>query len=857
MGAFDDLIPPDSKEQAPTANAVQRMLNGPVRGLSNVVGLPGTMMETAGKALRVAPEGRPDPADDLAALGHFVGPENVRRPLQSLGVIPPENYKAPTAGGRMLDTVNEYVYGAAPAIAAAPARAATELAAATGAGAGGAVARELAPQSPIAELLTSLVTGGGTAGAINAVKRASGWIGDVVSRYTPSGQRQRVATDLKSVAVDPGTAAENLETQPTHETGGFKTTSGTLSNDEGLIGLERGFANEPKYVARVRGNERSISDNTNQTLDETLGASGAQTGKFFDEQRQGMAKAADEQVADAEKNLAAGEQDLAKNQAELEAQGGRQTQSSMTAREAILNAKKTDDAALRQAYDKIDPNSPASFDNAYAAAVAARKEVGETGDVPPIIQRIIAKRKPEAAPAEGAAAADAEIPSQTAKEPPAPKNFAEIQADLRNVNQAIVEAERSGRPNDARLLGKVRDGINADLDQMGANNEALRSANALYRESYAPKYREGATADVLKREGTLGSDTIDAYMKSPEGAQQLQSIVGKDPAAQKAVRDWFVSDMVGTAPAGKISADRLDKWIKDRSDMLAAFPAVRQEVQQMRNRIANGSAKVGQLENDLKSAVEAQKSTGQALKDDPTSYFVGADPVAAVNTAMSGKNAAGDMQQLVAAARKDSSGEALQGLKNATKEWLNRDIRNAGSMTKNDAAVTTYKDFKVSFAKMNDRLTDPATRKALGQVFSPDELSTLDRYRKQLELLDRRNVQGTVGSSTLSLAQSAAKVDNIENVLKAYAGPIKGSAMARIAGFVETHFLGDPAQKMRQLMFDAMMDPQLARTLLLTPTEKNAPQIQKTLSTWLASSSAFGSNVENSEGGKSQKETPK
>lgn len=877
-GAFDDLIPSRRPEQP---NSFQAAMNGPLKGVTNMLGfLPGvaeavtsgpaptpTQTLFGGGPVTEAVDSVLDAPRTVAhAIGKFFSPDALQKPLRTMGLMPEDpNYQAPTAAGRMMDTANEYLYGGAVPAIMSPALAGPMLLANTGAAVEAAPARELFPDNPIAEMVAALAGGTGLPMMANTAARTGSMVKRAAEPFTESGRQKRAGEIMRNAVESSGGTVENavgaLDQAASVNTGGYKATTGTLSNNEGLIALERGQATDPRYVARTRENDAAISGNVNATLDSSKGAQPAATGKFLEGQQAGMLDQADQSVANAEGRLASGKADLAAEQGALDAQQQVGARASAEARDKILAAKAEDDKAIRAAYGAVDPNLPADFTNTHAAAVKAKAEVGDTGVVPSIVDRIISERAPVPDKTVKTGLLDQDGAPITRQEAPKPKTFFELEADLKNVNQAIREAETAGRSNDARILGIVKDGINADLDKLGANNDALRAANQQYRESYAPKFKQGASADVL-RAGKGGaesavppSETIDRYMRSPEEAARLKSIIGDNPEGAKNVRDWFVSDLAKTAPKGDMTADRVKVWMERNGALLDQFPAVKAEVQQMRNRLQNKSKMVGQMEQDVKTAAESRKETQAAYKDDPASLFIGGDPIEAVGTAMSGKNAEQKMRQLLAAAGKDGSGQAREGLVNATKEWLNRELRRAGAVVKGDnAAATEIGDLKVSFAKANDLMTDPQTRRALEAVLGKEDVAALDRVRKQLEISDRRNARGTTNSETADLMTNLAKGGDVGAAVSAWAGPIKGTAVNRLLGVAQKYLAGDPAGKAKQLILDAMLDPELARTLLLRPSEKNAVTLSQVLEKRMA---AVPSNAAPSVGNSEQNDSSK
>lgn len=672
---------------------------------------------------------------------------------------------------------------------------------------------------------------GPVADVVARPKALKGVFDRAVGAFTEPGQRLRVGKILGEAEVSPTAVADAAALNG----GGYKATTGTVSNTEKALELERGVATDPRYVQRVRENEKAVSQNVDRTLStdqrlkpgqpgfswRDLGkgeAQGDATKQFLTEQRQGMVDAADQNVAQTEADLAGEQGRLASTQGDVGTLADERVSAdaSATARERLLEIRTQDRRAIGEAYAQVDQDLPADFANTQAAAQQAMREVGETGTVPPILGRLAAERED--------------------------KTFFQLQADLRNVNQAIREAQAAGQDNTARVLGIARDGVNRDLDALGANNDALREANRLYREEFAPKYKQGASAEVFKR-GRNGaesavppSETLDKFLRTPEEAARLRSIMGNDPASLQAVEAWFINDMASVAPRGNIDAARVRVWLNRRGPVLDQFPQIRNRIQTMANNLGRSESAVADLERSVKDAGAARKMTEKDFDSDATRFFVDGDPVEAVGKALGGDNAAESFQQLAAAARKDPSGRALEGLRNATREHINRKVRNTGAVVKGDNAAdsVSLEDLKVSFDKLNKMLiAGSPERKAMEQVFSPDDMAALDKYRKQLEVSTRKDTQGVTGSNTTSLLSAAAKSDGVEESVLLGQGTIRGQATNRILRFFAKNVFGDVSGKIRKLLVDAVLDPELARTLMLEYTKSTEKVVERRLHTYI------------------------
>ena len=854
-------------------NQFQRAMHGPLKGIAGVLGLPGFALEGTANALDAAREGvhsavnwvtnsdapyEPSPVNrTLAEAGQSAGPQAMQGAFRAMGAMPADpNYEHPVAENRMLDTVNEYMAGAViPAGAAAkvekPALAIGELLAGLFGGATAAPVREAFPDQPLAELPAALIGASAPAAARSATARVGGTYRKLKDPYTDAGRQRQVSDVLKSAINETGGTVDdvvsNIKSGEALAGDGFAPTTGTTSGNSGLLAVERSAATSPRYVDRAQSNARSVADSVNDTLD-TTGATPAKAAQdFVGQQHNGMVKSADAAVDAANTDLAGAKTSLQAEQGAVPA-GGKAAASEtvkLRAEEARQGAK----VEVRKAYSEVDPNTPAAFDETVAAAKTAAAEIGDTGVVPPVIQRILKAREAQPS-AEDAAKLTDDVTALRKKwelDPDTPdadgtQTFADMERDLKNVNEAIREAQVAGKENTVRVLNIVKDGINADMDTLGASSDALRAANSKYANDYAPKYKTGPSKGVFREGGVPDSRAVDKYMQTKEGAVQLRSILDGDKAGTKAVEDWAVADLADTSRGTPLTANKIASWQAKRADMLDQFPSVRNRIESMRSSFGKSEGKIAALEQRVKDAVASGKETKAALKSAPAGALIDGDPTEAVGKALSGSNPADAFGQMVAAARKDPSGAALDGLRTAAKNWLNRHVRNTGKTTTegNAPAPLDVKDLKASYAKMNEFLSKPGMRKALSDVFDEKELKHLDRIRKRMETMDRVNTKATAGSDTADLLANLLRGSDVEDAIGAYLGPIQGTAMNRLRRFFEKNFMQGHRQKAADLLIDSMLDPDLAEALLLRPTEVSVPKIEKALGARLTSAAIAG-----------------
>lgn len=675
----------------------------------------------------------------------------------------------------------------------------------------------------------SRILSGGVAGATLEPNGIGRYLENKAYR-TENTAQEGAAGKLYDSTTNVPQALTNLDSADRINLGNVSLTSGKVSADPGLMRLERGvFTGMDKQgvlAGQDSANSRAISGNIDSTLSAPFGPTVDNPGNPIAKIQAGKQAAADAKTTTAKAAESKASVNLQNDQSAL-AQNAPTTQkanASIAASPKIQAQQQAAKADVNAAYAKVDPALTADFSGTHEAALAALQSAGDNEAVPALISQIAKSRAPKTA--EGVDGAPNTTEPHTAP-------FFQMQSDLRAVNDALGQARASGAANDARMLGMVKDGIVSDIAKLGSNDTALGEANAKYATDYAPLYKQGASADVL-RGGKGGADsavpvsqTIDRYMSNPDDAGRLSKILKGSPDGLSAVRDWFVSDLA--ASAGKNpTAKGVDSWISKNAAKLQAFPDVLSEVQQTRNKLLNGSNTLSQLQTDLATKTATADQTAKDFQATPGAKFVGAEPTDAVSKIMNGDNVVKNMQTALAQAAEDKTGAATEGVKNGVKDWLNQQIRRTGAVndTSNETGAPEMADLKTSLAKMNSLMLEGTdSRRALEGVFSPDEMKSLDLARKQIAVMSRGGDAARGGSDTAmnTAAGSNANLNAFEWL--SHMG-WAGKAAAGVGKAASRVWNGDVKGRYGQVMVQAMSDPATAAQLL---RRGDPGAIQKTL----------------------------
>lgn len=459
-------------------------------------------------------------------------------------------------------------------------------------------------------------------------------------------------------------------------------------------------------------------------------------------------------------------------------------------------------------------------------------------------------------------------------------------SDYKNVNQAISEAQEAGKDNTVRVLMAIREGMKKDLDAAGDVYPQLQAANKAWSEAMKI-YGDGGVLKARNKRGIVATeDTIDKTIRGNSGsedysaAQQLRDALKERPEGIQAVKDWFVNKLA-TETNG--TYDAMLKWMRNpkQAELLDVFPEARTELLRHTNairdhelqveaaKIATAQAKdvpkvnpehvprpINEAATRRRDAILAQAADIRAAQradvgNNAFARFAGRDPVKAVSQVLGSDDPVEAMRQIVAMAQQDTSGEAIQGLRNALKSWMNSAVELNGRPITSDMQPDVPLErgsLALAQAKLNAFLKEGAPlRPVLEVVYGPDsvELRAMDMARKQIEIFERTGRIGAGSSPTADLSLGASSYDEMmqNNVLglvsKLGRGMIpKGGAMNKLAwigdlfsGFYKKNL----AAMANQFTIDAMLDPDIAIEAMQPLTPENLPRANALLKAYFVS----------------------
>lgn len=671
-------------------------------------------------------------------------------------------------------------------------------------------------------------------------------VSTLVRPFTEPGRRAAVANQLVDAGVTLDAVDDGIRNTTPLADDGFNPTTAQVVGTQKAMELERGALNAVKgqpLRQRVFENQQSIAQNVDKALsgpEVPAGSANRQFGANLDAE----VKPLRDNVASLTNQRSAAEAKLATEQAAATAQARTADTASASIDDLYRQARDADTSAKAGLYDSAAEAGRAikfNVDPVIADAQAALADISRLKNPDPALSNAVATLEQLQLPAQSAptglldASGNAIVKSTPAAT--APVTVKDAIDALPKLSKAIDASRRALTGDTTDALMRIQQSLKTQLSEMaGAGDPAAlawQKAEANFRDNFAPVYRGGTDGtkpvtakldEAIRTGNAVPASEVGGKFLPPsssvgavEAIESFKKMAGRSGEWQKQGRQYLIGSMADNLGAGKVDATRAKQWLNKYRDAVDAVPGLRQEVQQMINRLDAGAATVGRLEGEIKDAAKALGEAETSFAKSPAGIWFDGDIGKAANSALSDP---ARMDALVAAAGKDPSGAALQEVKNEIGRIINWDVRQTGATATLDSGVRAPKaaDYKVSFDKMTKLLGDGTpSRAALTRLYGKEGVATLDKYVRQLELMAR-------GKSTMAVAGSDTSMNEAVKTAASMAadaavvsqGGFQGGAIARtvklLAGLAE-------GKKTAELRVMALTDPNLARALLM-PAEK-------------------------------------
>lgn len=710
----------------------------------------------------------------------------------------------------------------------------------TAAGAGAGVGQHLAPETPLGQLFGTLAGGVGGATAFNVATAPYAGTKAVVNYLRPDktvpGATTRIADmageRIQGAAIDPAEAAINIrtKTQQYRDAGITEPTAGLLSEDPGLIGVEKGLRNSDLKLpggSTVASNFARRDAQTRQGAADNLAdikpnANPRLATDFAERGVEAVRGAAQGKVTAAQSELdavtALRNADAGTLGGNIGNEAGASTAIDRTVR-GTLGEQRTQKNALYDEAKTAGENVPRGLEALTGAASEVKANVGKLNDPNAVAPVAIADRILTAAE-KGDSVSYADIVKLR------PELAAEIEKARQAGNGAMVESlvklKGAIEGETKRIIDDAaKPGATAEVKLLA---EKLAAADSNYQNVYKPNFVEGEGGkfrqDIARDTtgaNTQPSQTAKRFLTTQESAADLKRIVelaGNPADAQKGVRDYLFGRVAAEAMSGdKIVETRLNKWLAQNKGIIDQYPQVAQEMRDLQTRVQKNKMQGSAAEAQLARAKQGLGMTEREIERSGLGLMLGKDPANAIEAVMK----SGDPERAMASLVKQMGGKGAdaptaQAFKRAVADWVESKVTNQ------NPAATTEGSNPVSLAKLAK--VDDRYDKALAQAFTPQEMSSLQMVRKAVTDLSRlSSVRSTAGSNTAE--DIRAGMNLVELVAKGTQGVLKGGGTTRVARLMLSNLgLMNEGQAVGQVLSRAMHDPQLAAHLLERPVAK-------------------------------------
>lgn len=679
-------------------------------------------------------------------------------------------------------------------------------------------------------------------GLLAGVKGIGGFIGDMwnvnKARVDPARQKQLAEQLVMQSASDPAKAAADIAaTRATVDpNGAFKPTGPESSKDIGLLQLQRGVAQDPRMVARQQGNAEAIIDSFEQGVQRTdpTDANFENITKFAKNTAQQQMAPAQADLARAQQRGAQIDQRIQTQADELAAQKAAGPSASAQIAEADKLARQKVTAEKNRLYDPktLDPENALKGDPTplleAADAIKPRPGQGAEADIPSDIRTVL---------------------DELRGDNPTDMSF-EYLSNLRTkvsgaIKAAVKEGDKGGLVDN---LTKLKGAVNEEIAKFAEQSQPLREADQYYKDTASPLLREG-TGGKLTRAEQAGqpmapTEVGRAYLgKGPAARERVADFnrmlaqVDNPKDVETAARDWLVSDLARTVD-GKLTPERIQKWMenKDVAEILNGRPDVKKEVGQMLNRIRAKSGVKKRIEQEILDKTATVQKTQKEINESALGQFLpavkdGKSPNAATVVAdiLGGDNVRQNMRKLIAEVKQDTTGEALEGLKDAVRKYISGKVTPIKTGVSGKTLET--RRVKVRYNELSGIMHDPNMRAVLEDIYGANskELRNFNKVLNEIEILGTPEiVQGTTGSSTKPIEENAKRTTTTLAAIMS-----QNFRQNRILNIMASWLPDQSQQAIRGYMIEMILDPRMSETLMLKQTEANAARIEKELRTYV------------------------
>lgn len=522
----------------------------------------------------------------------------------------------------------------------------------------------------------------------------------------------------------------------------------------------------------------------------------------------------------------------------------RKAQESVIVRNELHKVMQSESAIVKEKWADVPKQLKVGFDKSKQAYknIIADLSKAEKGDIPEILKSsFLAKKGKEITKR----VVDFTGKKITIIEEQTTTTLKEMQGLRSKLLEEARIARAGNKWNTARIADDVADSI---LDDLGAiaesaatpEGEALSTAIAATRQ-FKSRFQQGIVGKMLGfqrtgaptispdlaldisigRMGARGAIDIDKITVTPEAIMATERYLGRSFA------DYTTSK--GTR---EFNPSKAQQWVKNNEAILDKFPNLRAKMQD--------ATEAQNLATQTKTLMEARKARLQDPKISTSANFLRTDIGKEVDTILKSDNPARMTKELVRQARKDPTGESLDGLRGS---FIDNMLEKSSIGPYNELGEQTLSG-RVMLANINKN------KGTLREVFSQEQIVRMERIAGELAKLEQaESIRGA--GIEINLDDIAS---NMLRLVSRIGGAQIGRVLARMTGGGTVQTPGIVSERFKnfatrltkdrafQLVHDAVIakDGQLLRALLLPidkPTtaggRRNLVEINKQMNLWL------------------------
>jgi len=635
---------------------------------------------------------------------------------------------------------------------------------------------------------------------------------------------------------------------------GVKPTTGTISKNIGLVGLEKSLASKAETSGFFLDRKISNIKTLNQELDKLRIKPGASISS--QDFVQATLKEKDIKIREAQDDLAEIINDL-----ENSYPSGIKAQASIKLSKSISDELVRVTNQKNDLYKAIDPNLELKIDpNLKVEVQGFEKSLKE------VLKDITSKKgKVDPTPARIKSLGFIRDLEKYLKGDKIPKNkvigFVPVQkrlkpqkerqlsyGDLQNIRPYLSDAIREARKDIklggavAERLSQLKEVIDGLVEEVAKRNDAFgqraKRAFDFYKNTFVPKFRTSVGNEFAKKyqqgataipESQLASKFIYPNKGGAlEAAENLKKIIDgseNEVTAVAAVRDYLITDLANyiTGTKGQLIPSRIDKFIDNYQEILNRFPSIKKEIVEYKNKFGQKVKALKEFQKKFDSARGLLSDKTRLRQLTAAELFLNRNPVQAVAAVFSSPNPKQLMQETLSFLKQDKTGDAVQGFKKAISEYIDQSTR--GKSLPGD-----IDGYYIKKSGVEALYNNPSTREALELIYSPEEIKTMKKVIDQLIFFDAINAQVISGSPTQPLQEAN---NRLRIVLASWYGIVKGRGVFAISNWISKTLGFNPTEVAEKILVDAMLDPELAVKMLQEDLPKNAEPLSKWFRTYI------------------------